>query len=111
MKWNGSKKGLVSIYLVFSLITVGFTILPSSHGQPDPGGARAAKTYIVDISGGGDFTSIQEAIDNASSGDTIYVWEGEYFENIVVNKSISLIHVFFILVLIKKRGMAFGIFS
>jgi nitrous oxidase accessory protein len=38
-----------------------------------------------------DYVSIQGAIDNASEGDTIYVKEGTYHENLVVNKSLSLI--------------------
>jgi len=43
-------------------------------------------TIIVPI----DYTTIQEAIDNANEGDTIYVFNGEYHENIVVNKSLTL---------------------
>ena len=38
-----------------------------------------------------DFDSIQEAIDNALDGDTVYVKSGEYHENIRINKPISLI--------------------
>jgi len=38
-----------------------------------------------------DFASIQAAINNATSGDTIFVNQDIYYENIVVNKSISLI--------------------
>jgi parallel beta-helix repeat protein len=39
-----------------------------------------------------DFPTIQEAINNASSGDTILVQKGKtYYENVVINKSISLI--------------------
>jgi parallel beta-helix repeat protein len=38
-----------------------------------------------------DYPSIQEAINNANEGDTIYVRNGTYYENVVVNKSISLI--------------------
>jgi parallel beta-helix repeat protein len=34
---------------------------------------------------------IQDLIDNASPGDTIYIPSGTYYENIVINKSISLI--------------------
>jgi len=37
------------------------------------------------------YPTIQEAIDNASDGDTIYVLNGTYYENIVINKSITLI--------------------
>jgi len=47
--------------------------------------------YIVDISGDGNFTSIQEAIDYVKSGDIIYVDGGIYYENLVIDKSISLI--------------------
>jgi nitrous oxidase accessory protein len=38
-----------------------------------------------------DFVSIQEAIDNAIDGDTILVKEGTYHENVVLNKSLSLV--------------------
>jgi parallel beta-helix repeat protein len=39
----------------------------------------------------GNFSTIQEAINNANSGDTIFVQKGTYYENIIINKSISLI--------------------
>jgi len=35
--------------------------------------------------------TIQEGIDNATAGDTVYVYNGTYFENVIVNKSIDLI--------------------
>jgi len=38
-----------------------------------------------------DYSSIQEAINAAGDGDTIFVRNGTYYENVVVNKSISLI--------------------
>lgn len=55
----------------------------------------SAKTIIVDDNGtpGIDcnYTKIQWAIDNASIGDTVFVKNGTYYENVVVNKSISLV--------------------
>lgn len=39
----------------------------------------------------GDFSTIQEAINNANEGDTIFVYSGQYSENIVIDKSLSLI--------------------
>jgi len=42
-------------------------------------------------SGEGNYTKIQDAIDNASDGDTIYVFNGIYYENVRVTKSIDLL--------------------
>src|SRR5660398_44323 len=44
----------------------------------------------VDDSGGADYMRIQDAIDNASDGDTIEVQSGTYFENVNVNKRLTL---------------------
>jgi len=50
------------------------------------------KTIIyVDDDGGADYDSIQEAIDAAESQDTIFVYNGTYYENIVVTKTITLL--------------------
>lgn len=38
-----------------------------------------------------DFCSIQTAVDNATAGDTVFVRSGEYHENVVVNKPLSLV--------------------
>jgi nitrous oxidase accessory protein len=38
-----------------------------------------------------DYPTIQEAINNANEGDTVYIRMGTYFENVIVNKTISLI--------------------
>ena len=48
-------------------------------------------TNCVVIEGKGKYQSIQEAIDVASNGDTIIVYEGTYYESLAINKSISLI--------------------
>jgi len=41
--------------------------------------------------GTGNYSTIQEAIDSASDGDSIFVYSGTYFERVKVNKSISLL--------------------
>ena len=48
-------------------------------------------TIYVDDSGGADYTKIQDAIDNASSGDIIFVYSGIYYENIIVDITIDLV--------------------
>jgi parallel beta-helix repeat protein len=42
-------------------------------------------------SGPGNYTSIQSAVDDASPGDTVFVYNGTYYEVLVVNKTIDLI--------------------
>jgi parallel beta-helix repeat protein len=44
-------------------------------------------------SGSGNYSKIQDAIDNASDGDTVFVYDDSspYYENVRVNKSINLI--------------------
>ena len=51
------------------------------------------KTLYVGGSGPGNYTKIQEAIDDSSDGDTVFVYDDSspYFENVVVDKSINLI--------------------
>jgi len=49
------------------------------------------KTWTVDDDGPADFHTIQEAVNAANSGDTIYVYNGTYYENVVVNETIALI--------------------
>ena len=53
--------------------------------------AASATTWSVNCSGGADFTGIQDAINNANDGDSIIVHSGVYHENVVVNKSVTLI--------------------
>jgi len=51
------------------------------------------KTLYVGGSGAGNYTRIQDAIDNASDGDTVFVYSRRYIENIVIEKSLSLIGI------------------
>ncbi len=86
MAWKKVKTFLIIISLVFILFS-GVIILTDELIPP----TKAAKTIYVDCNGYGDYTTIQAAIDNATSGDTIHVWEGTYYENVLVNKTVSLV--------------------
>jgi len=46
---------------------------------------------IVNSSGFGDYTSIQEAINNSLDGEVIFIDSGTYNENIIVNRTVTLI--------------------
>ena len=50
----------------------------------------SSTTLTVNASGGAMYTKIQDAIDNATAGDTIEVHSGTYYENVNVNKQLIL---------------------
>ncbi|MCX6664402.1 MAG: pectinesterase family protein [Euryarchaeota archaeon] len=74
--------GIILSFLVTCLVPVaaqniGKTSLPTSSGN----------WLYVGGSGPGNYTKIQDAIDNTSDGDTVFVYSGTYNESIVINKN------------------------
>ena len=51
----------------------------------------SGRTLYVGGSGPNNYTSIQEAINDANDGDKIFVYPGIYVENVIVDKSIKII--------------------
>ncbi len=51
----------------------------------------ATITWTVDDDGPADFHTIQDAINAAGSGDRISVRRGTYYENVVINETVSLV--------------------
>ena len=77
MKYVGILVSMMLVMNLFPLVAFGEEQIP---------------TYIfVDSNGTMDYTSIQEAIDNANPGDTIIVQKGIYYEHLLIDKSIYLI--------------------
>jgi parallel beta-helix repeat protein len=81
------KKKIVSkIVLIILLISTLTLVLNTRQAQSQP-----PSIWIVDDDGPADFHTIQEAINHANEGDTVFVRSGTYYEHVVVNKTVSLI--------------------
>jgi parallel beta-helix repeat protein len=72
----------VSLMIIISSIVILIEIAPR---------VTAPTTLYVGSGGGGNYSKIQWAIDNTSDGDTVFVYNGTYYEHVVVNKTINLI--------------------
>lgn len=92
---NNKKRRILTLICIISLLLLSLVqLVPSSTNS------ITSKVVYVDnhnTKGPWDgsirypFKNIQEGIDSANDGSTIYVLKGEYTENIVINKSINLI--------------------
>ena len=71
------------------VITVLLSIV-SFSGCIEENSTVESRLIYVDDDGGADYAQIQNAIDNASDGDTIFVHNGTYCETLIINKSITL---------------------
>ena len=72
---------IVTIFVLMSLLFLGLSFVPEAR----------ATTLYVGGAGPGNYTTIQAAIDDAMPGDRIYVFSKWYYQDITVNKSLTLI--------------------
>jgi parallel beta-helix repeat protein len=89
----GMMKQWVAVVLV--LLFLGTSII-STTAQKDMKASQSPTKGMwlyVGGSGPGNYTRIQDAVDNATDGDTVFVYDDSspYRENIVINTSLSLI--------------------
>ena len=74
-------------------------------------GAASAKTFCVNPGGtSGCSATIGAAVSAASAGDTITVGVGEYTEDVVIKKSLSLVGAGSTTTIINARGLSNGIY-
>lgn len=91
------KKSLIRKDLVIGIILllIGIIVFPTSGVTVEQSTLPLINSNILYVGGSGpnNYTYIQNAIDNASIGDTVFVFDysSPYFENIFVDKSINLI--------------------
>ncbi|UCH89203.1 MAG: fibronectin type III domain-containing protein [Thermoplasmata archaeon] len=81
-------KGMTVIIAIIVIFTafVGLEV-ENSSGET----VKGPSTIVVDWNGTGQYTTIQDAIDNATAGDTIRVYDGVYKENVNVWKKVKLV--------------------
>ena len=79
-----SKLAIKSIIVGIILLCSGISVI-SAETSPSimsPQPLNRATILYVGGSGPGNYTTIQEAINNATNGDTVYVYNGTYTENV-----------------------------
>jgi|GEM_PF-838341 len=82
------KKNIFAIATIGILLLSCFVITPVAKTAPPA--PPIGTTLYVGGSGPGNYSNIQDAIDDASDGYAVYVYSGTYYENIVIDKSINL---------------------
>jgi len=92
--WERATKAIMVVFMT-AIFLAGIGIVLSENVKE----ARADLPLLggdilyVGGTGAGNYTHIQDAIDNASDGDTVYVYDDSspYYEDIQINRSINLI--------------------
>jgi len=78
--------------LVFSITFLFITAGTTSNIPLTVSGHTGGNTLYVGGSGPNNYTRIQDAIDDANDGDTIFVYNGTYYEHhIIIDKKNLLI--------------------
>jgi parallel beta-helix repeat protein len=93
-----NKKIKKSLTFTIAILFIGACIIPIGNAavlNKNIGniGTAAGNTLYVGGSGGGNYTTIQEAIDDSTAGDTVFVFDNSspYQENIRINKQITVL--------------------
>jgi len=90
------------------LLFVGVTIAPAIAQNTEKSQSSRGDWLYVGGSGLGNYSKIQDAIDNASDEDTVFVYDDSspYYENLEIDKSIKLLGEIKILLLLMVMVMA-----
>jgi nitrous oxidase accessory protein NosD len=77
----------VGIILIFA----GTYVIPAIAQNITPSLPSRGNWLYVGGSGPGNYTHIQDALNNATDGDTVFVYSNVYDENLIINKSVQLL--------------------
>jgi len=91
MKYNLLKKRLLLVIIVLYAVTT--VVSATSDTVLIDKSTENGNMFYVGGDGSGNYSIIQDAIDDSSDGDTVFVYDDSspYYENIMIDKSINLI--------------------
>ena len=78
----------LTVWIILLFVTIYITPTTAQDGVTLSQRSSKGNWLYVGGNGPGNYSKIQDAIDNASEGDTVFVYSGLYHESIVINKSI-----------------------
>ena len=83
MKFQYNLNLIISTFIILNILLINhFT---------DISKAQDGNIIYVNDDGTEKYTSIQKALDDAQNDDTVFVYNGNYYENLVINKRVILI--------------------
>jgi len=82
-------KNIIITLIIINLISISVTIQATNCITTNK--YVFTQTLYVGGTGPNNYTKIQDAIDNATNGDTVYVYKGTYLEYILITKEIDLV--------------------
>jgi parallel beta-helix repeat protein len=83
--------GIILLFVGVNIVpTINFGTVKAQDAEKSQSLLRGDWLYVGG-SGSGNYTRIQDAIDNAFNGDTIYVYHKTYREHLIITKSITLL--------------------
>ena len=85
------RKGL-TVVIIILFVTTGMILSTAQNIEKSRASSKSNWLYVGG-DGPGNYTRIQDAVNNSNDGDTVFVYAASspYYENVVVHKSITLI--------------------
>jgi parallel beta-helix repeat protein len=91
MDKNPKVRICVSFGIILLLMVTCFIPMTAGNTQKSQMEPQGGEWLYVGGNGPGNYTAIQNAIDEATPGDTVFVYSGTYLENIFINNTVRLI--------------------
>jgi hypothetical protein len=73
------------MHVVTVMALLGLAVLGSGSARAEIATTIHPRTIVVSLDGTGDYTSIQEAVDSAKKGDTVFVKPGAYPQDLTIH--------------------------